>query len=503
MFQNKMFSPKNFMSVIFIGLILTGCFAVTKEDKHPKSGSVQFGAKNPPVINTSPELASFKTIFADVAEKVIPVVVSITSTQIDTIYQRQNQNPYDFFGFGFPFGEQQQQQRGQQQQKPQPKERRQSGVGSGVIVSSDGYILTNSHVVKDANEIKITLHDDREYPAKIIGFDTLSDVAVVKITENVKDLPIAYLGNSDKLRPGDWVMAVGNPFNLSSTVTTGIVSALGRHTGGEMYQNFIQTDAAINPGNSGGALVNIDGELVGINTMIYTRSGGYMGIGFAIPISMAKNIMEQLIYTGEVKRGWLGISIGNLDQNMMDALGLNEKGVLINEVFENEPAKKAGIQSGDVVISIDGKKTPNPNELRNVVASLIAGKKYTIEIIRDGKKRQMVVVPAVRGANGEIATIDEKGDVVKEKQTFGMTLKEGGEGKLEVAKVEANKTASNAGIRVGDVVLAVKTASDKPFVEVSKVEGFNKEISQAKGQSVVLRLERNGQKFFVSLKLEK
>lgn len=485
------------MPIVLVGLVFTGCFATANESKQPKNGSVKFGASKPPVVNISPEFTNFKTIFADVAEQVIPVVVSITSTQIDTIYQRSHPNPYDFFGFGFPFGEPQQRN---QQQRPQARERRQSGIGSGVIVSSDGYILTNSHVVSGANEIKITLHDDREYPAEIVGFDSLSDVAVVKITQEVKDLPVAYLGDSDKLRPGDWVMAVGNPFSLSSTVTTGIVSALGRHTGGEQYQNFIQTDAAINPGNSGGALVNIDGELVGINTMIYTRSGGYMGIGFAIPISMAKNIMEQLIYNGEVKRGWLGISIANIDQNMTEALGLKEKGVLINEVFENEPAQRAGIQSGDVVVSIDGKKTPNPNELRNIVATLIAGKKYSIEIIRDGKKKSLTVIPSVRGVEQEFA---ENGEIIKEKAMFGMTLKEGGEEKLEVTKIEANKSAFNAGIRVGDVVLAVKTASDKPFVEVKKVLDFNKEISQAKGQSVVLRLERNGQKFFVSLKLDK
>jgi S1-C subfamily serine protease len=236
--------------------------------------------------------------------------------------------------------------------------------------------------------------------------------------------------------------------------------------------------------------------------MIYTRSGGNMGIGFAIPISMAKNIMEQLIYSGEVKRGWLGVSIGNIDQNMMDALGLKEKGVLINEVFENEPAQKAGIKSGDVVISIDGKKTPNPNELRNIVATLIAGNKYPIEIIRDGKKRNLTVIPTVRGASSESAK-GENTDSQKENSPLGITLKEEEKGKLEVAKVEANKTAANAGIRVGDVVLAVKTASDKPFVEVNTIKDFNREINQAKGQSIVLRLERNGQRFFVSVKLDK
>lgn len=496
MFQNKVFLSKTITPLVIIGLILTGCFAAPRENKNTEVVPVptKFGAKEPPKINTSPEFASFKNIFADVAEKVIPVVVSITSTQIDTVYYRSN--PYDFFGFGFPFGEP------QQQQRAQPRERRQSGAGSGVIISSNGYILTNSHVVRDANEIKITLHDDREYPAEIIGYDTLSDVAVVKITQEVKDLPVAYLGDSDKLRAGDWVMAIGNPFNLSSTVTTGIVSALGRHTDSQQYQNFIQTDAAINPGNSGGALVNIDGELIGINTMIYTRSGGYMGIGFAIPISMAKNISQQLIENGEVRRGWLGVSIGNIDQNMMDALGLSEKGVLINEVFENEPAQIAGIESGDVVISINGKKTPNPNELRNIVATLIAGEKYPIEIIRDGKKKTLTVVPAVRGANGEIAKSEEKQDSPQDKNPLGVRLKENPKGQIEISEIKTDGAAFRAGIRPGDIMLAIKTASSQPFVEIKSIKNFNDEINKLKGQSLVLRIERNGQKFFVSLKLD-
>ena len=495
MFQNKLFSQQKFMAVFFTGLIFVGCFA----ENRPESGSVKFGAKEPPIVNVSPEFASFKTIFADIAEGVIPVVVSLTSTHIDTVLIRSN--PFDFFGFGFGFGEP---QRPQQRQQPQARERRQSGAGSGVIVSSDGYILTNSHVVRGASEIRIKLHDDREFPAEIIGFDTLSDIAVVKITQEVKDLPVAYLGDSDKLRPGDFVMAVGNPFGLSSSVTTGIVSALGRHTGGEMYQSFIQTDAAINPGNSGGALVNINGELIGINTMIYTRSGGHMGIGFAIPISMARNIMEQLIYKGEVKRGWLGVSIANIDQNMMEVLGLSERGVLINEVFENEPAARAGIKSGDVIISINGRRTANPNELRNIVATLIAGEKYSVEIIRDGKKRTLSVVPAVRGASREVAQDDEKSDEKTEgNPLLGMTLRQAERGRVIIESVEADKAAHRSGLRTGDVILAVKTTPDRPFAEVKSTRDFDKEMRQAKGQSIVLRIERNGQAFFVSLRLDR
>ncbi|MDR0304641.1 MAG: Do family serine endopeptidase [Chitinispirillales bacterium] len=492
MLKNK-FLLEHAAIVVAVAGLLNGCFSAGSE-KLPKKGSVDFGAKEPPVVNISPEFTNFKTIFADIAEKVIPTVVSITSTQIDTIYYRSN--PFDMFGFGFPFDD------SRQRQQPQARERRQSGVGSGVIVSGDGYILTNSHVVNGANEIKVKLYDDTEYSAKIIGVDTLSDVAVVKISSDIKNLPVAYLGNSGKLRPGDWVMAIGNPFNLSSTVTTGIVSALGRYTETQQYQNFIQTDAAINPGNSGGALVNIEGELIGINTMIYTRSGGYMGIGFAIPISMAKDIMEQLIYTGEVKRGWLGVSIGNIDQSMNDALGLKEKGVLINEVFDNEPAQKAGIESGDVVVSLDGKKTPNANELRNIVATLSSGKKYPIEIIRNGKKITLMVTPSVRGENQNLA-IGEKEESTTDNKTLGISLKESGKGAVIVESVDEKKSAAKSGIRSGDIILSIKTSPDKPFVEINSVKDFNKEIKDIKGDFFVLRLNRNGEKFFVSVKIQK
>ncbi|MCL1946202.1 MAG: Do family serine endopeptidase [Chitinivibrionia bacterium] len=489
-----MLKRKFIIAAVFVTAFLGFCVA---NSNFPKKGSVTFGAKEPPKLSLSHQNEGFRTIFADIAEKVIPTVVSITSTQIDTVYYRNN--PFDMYGFGFPFGPD---PRGQQQ--PQARERRQSGIGSGVIVSSDGYILTNSHVVYGASEIKITLHDDNEYPAKIIGVDTLSDVAVIKISQDVKNLPVAYLGDSEKLRPGDFVMAVGNPFNLSSTVTTGIVSALGRHTDSQQYQNFIQTDAAINPGNSGGALVNIDGELVGINTMIYTRSGGYMGIGFAIPISMAQNIMEQLIYTGEVKRGWLGVSIAIIDQAMYDALGIKEKGVLINEVFENAPAQKAGIQSGDVVLSLAGKKTLNPNELRNIAASLVAGQKYPIEIIRDGKKKTLTVIPTARGTTTTDATKEgEKSSAQPENNKhFGMTIKET-QNALVVEDVEANSICERAGIRISDIILSVKTAPDKPFIDVKTVKEFNKEVKDAKSGALIIRLNRNGQKFFVTIKPEK
>jgi serine protease Do len=506
--------------VIMIGAV--SCRFSFADDKPPQKGSVSFGNGEKPAIQTKPELQAFKNVFADIAEGVIPTVVSVTSTVIDTVvytdpFSQFFGNPFDDF-FGGP--------RRQGQQPPQQKEeRRQTGVGSGVIVSKEGYILTNYHVVGDANEILVTLSDEREFPAEIVGSDSLSDVAIIKIKEKVDNLPVAYLGDSGKLRPGDWVMAVGNPFNLSSTVTTGIVSAVGRHTGGiTMYQNFIQTDAAINPGNSGGALVNIEGELIGINTMIYSRSGGYMGIGFAIPINMARNIMEQIVYGGSVSRGWLGVGIADIDLNMKEALGLSsKKGVLINDVFKGQPAEKAGIKVGDVILSIDGIGTGNANDLKNTVASIVPGKKVPVAIIRDGKQMTMTVTLDKRDEEkvGKMATtsggtanladkapdknVTEKvgfsvGNLTAERrQQLGLTAATTG---VVVLEVNPASYAAQKGVRPNDLIKKLKVKG-RDAVGIQNVDEFNKALKDAqKGDSIMLYLEREGKSFFVAFKLE-
>ncbi len=386
--------------VLLAGIYLLGCRFSFADSKRPQAGSIDFGSRQKPNVETAGNFAGFKTIFADVAEEALPTVVSVIPTQIDTIVFYNNpfyrffedepflNSPFDHF-----FGPRQRQE---PQQPLQKQERRQQGIGSGVIVSEDGYILTNFHVVGGADEIEVKLADGRVYEADIVGADSLSDVAVVKIRGDVSNLPVAYLGDSESLRPGDWVIAIGNPFNLTSTVTAGIVSALGRQALAQglpqnAYQNFIQTDAAINPGNSGGALLNIEGELVGINTMIYTRSGGYMGIGFAIPINMARWIMEDLIYEGQVNRGFLGVKIQPLDAATRDAMGLDAttSGVLIGQVIEGEPAEKAGMKRGDIVVSVNGRAVRDPNELRNVIASIDPGKTVKFGVVRNGKKIEL------------------------------------------------------------------------------------------------------------------
>ena len=324
-------------------------------------------------------LPGFQQVFADVAEMAIPAVVSVHS---------EKQAPVDpgspilpegtpfhwFFGPQGPHGE-------------LNPGRRESGLGSGVMISREGYVLTNNHVVEDADIIRVTLSDEREIGAKLVGADKATDLAVLKLQDD-GPFAVATLGNSDDLRIGEWVLAVGSPYGLSQTVTAGIISAKSRrNTGINGYENFLQTDAAINPGNSGGALMNMSGELIGINTAIFSRSGGYQGIGFAIPINMARKIMEDLIRDGEVTRGWLGVSIQPIDQGLAEALGLTgNRGALVGGVVEGSPADKSGIQRGDVLLAIDGNPLRDPSDLLNRVALIRPGSWVALRVYRSGKE---------------------------------------------------------------------------------------------------------------------
>lgn len=274
----------------------------------------------------------------------------------------------------------------------QPRERRTQNLGSGVIVDAQqGYVITNHHVIKRADTITVTLRDGRQLKAKVIGSDPETDVAVVQIAAQ-KLTPLA-LADSGQLRVGDYVVAIGNPFGLGQTVTSGIVSALGRNTLGiHGYEDFIQTDASINPGNSGGALVNLRGELVGINTAIFAPTGGNVGIGFAIPSNMVKQLMDQLIRYGEVRRGQLGVSVQDLTPELARAFGIqNERGAVIARIFPNSAAQRAGLKAGDVVLAVDGKAIRNANQLRNAIGLLTVGERVTLTVLRDGKTRTIKV----------------------------------------------------------------------------------------------------------------
>ncbi len=322
---------------------------------------------------------------AEVTAAVKPAVVNISSTR--TIKMHGSSPFFDDPMFRRFFGD-------EYGKFNIPKEHKQSGLGSGVIVDKDGYILTNNHVIKGADEIKVKLSDKREFKGKVVGTDTKTDLAVIKIDSN--HLPVVKWGDSDRLKVGETVIAIGNPYGLTQTVTSGIVSATGRaNVGIADYEDFIQTDAAINPGNSGGALVNVKGELVGINTAIFSTSGGYQGIGFSIPSNMARVVMENLIKKGKVIRGWLGVSIQPVTPELAKQFNLrDDKGVLIGDVVEDSPAEKAGIQRGDVIIEYDGREATDPANLRNMVANTPPNKEVTIKLIREGSLKSIKVIIA-------------------------------------------------------------------------------------------------------------
>ncbi|MDH5769554.1 MAG: DegQ family serine endoprotease, partial [Nitrospirota bacterium] len=317
---------------------------------------------------------------AEIAEAVKPAIVNISTTRTLKI---QGRDPFfdDPFFKRF-FGD----------QFRMPKERKTAGLGSGVIVSLDGYILTNYHVIKNADEIKVLLSDKRDFKGKVVGTDPKTEIAVIKI--EATNLPTIKWGDSHRLKVGEIVLAIGNPYGLNQTVTMGIVSAVGRaNVGIAEYEDFIQTDTAINPGNSGGALVNVKGELVGINTAIFSTSGGYQGIGLAIPSNMAKDVMESLISKGKVVRGYLGVSVQRITPDLAKQFNLKEeKGALIGDIVEGSPAEKAGLQRGDIITAYDGKKIDEPYQLRNMVANTSPGKEVEIKIIRENTTKAIRVV---------------------------------------------------------------------------------------------------------------
>jgi Do/DeqQ family serine protease len=535
--------PISVVAVVVLGIIGFACRFSFAEGKRPDKGSVTFGAAEKPDVKIAAEMQGFKTVFADIAAKVIPTVVSVIPTKIDTVvfynnpfYRYFDEDPFGGEGspFDFFFGQQQQQQpqqqpRGRQrnQQQMEKKElRRSGGLGSGVIVSKDGYILTNNHVVAGADEIQVKTSDGRTFDAEIMGTDSLTDVAVIKIKDKVSNLPVAYLGDSDKLRPGDWAMAVGNPFSLTSTVTVGIVSALGRtnvRNDQATYQNYIQTDAAINPGNSGGALVNIDGELIGINTMIITPSGAFAGIGLAIPINMAKWIMEDLIYEGQVKRGWLGIKMQPLNQQTRDAMGLEAtvQGVLVAAVLKGQPAEKAGVKSGDIIVSIDGHPVKEPNELALAVAGINPGKKVPLGVLRNGKSLSLNVQLVLREED-KISKMDKASGAAAEEgkssadsyERFGIKVgnitdasrKEYGieTGVTGVVITDVDRVSDAAqDLQPGDVITAVKVRGADQTV-VTTVDEFKRIAKGVKeGESIMFLVNRQGQTFFVAFKVRK
>lgn len=451
---------------------------------------VMFSGKEPSTYaaeETKQQLQNLSQAFRDIAKDVGPAVVYVSTEQTVTNSQRNPEQFREFFGDEFFrrfFGE------GQPE-----REYKRSGLGSGFITSKDGYILTNNHVVENADKIKVTLADKREFDAEVVGTDPKSDVAVIKIDGD--DLPVVELGNSDMIEVGDWAVAIGTPFGLSQTVTAGIISAEGRsNIGINDYENFIQTDAAINPGNSGGPLVNIDGDVIGINTAIFSRTGGYQGIGFAIPINMAKNIQESLITRGKVIRGWLGVMIQTVTPEIAKRFDLEEAtGTLVGDVLKGGPAEEFGLTRGDVIISFDGKSIDGPNALKNIVAATEVGKEVDIVIVRDSKEQtikvtigeQPVDMQASAGKPSE-TTAAEFGLSVQEltpeiAEELGYKEDKG----VLVSNVAAGSPASEAGLRRGDLIQEI----NKTLVE--SLADYNKAMEEIDDDKSFLALIKRGE----------
>ena len=358
------------------------------------------------------------------------------------------------------------------QGQPQQK-RKTSSLGSGFIIDHEGHILTNDHVVNGADEIEVKLSDGRSFPAKVIGSDNKLDLALVKV-DSKDSLPVAPLGDSEKLQVGEWVMAIGNPFGLEQTVTAGIVSAKGRVIGAGPYDDFIQTDASINPGNSGGPLFNADGEVVGINTAIIARG---QGIGFAIPVNMAKQVISQLKETGHVTRGWLGVSVQEISDELAESFGLKEKkGALVAEVIGGSPAEKAGIKRGDIILSFNGKKVDDLHDLPRLVAATPVDKEVEMELFRDGKKIEINVTIGKMDDDGK------GGSTPQAEGEFGLTLRditheladqfglETTEGVLVVA-VDPEGAATDSNLRAGDVIAEVNGSPVRSVSDFRELTG--------------------------------
>ena len=437
------------------------------------------------------ELPSFADLVEAQGGKVVNISTTTTIDQPNNIPVPENDPFYDFFRrFAPPGG---------------GGERESRSLGSGFIISSDGYILTNSHVVAAADDITVKLNDKREFTAEVIGVDPRTDVAVIKI--DADNLPAVSIGDPDKLRVGDWVLAIGSPFGFESTVTSGIVSAKGRSLPQENYVPFIQTDVAINPGNSGGPLFNLDGEVVGINSQIYSRTGGFMGLSFAIPINVAIDIADQLKTDGRVKRGRIGVVIQEVTAELAESFGLDApRGALVNRVEKGGPAQKAGIEVSDVILKFASEDVESSNDLPRIVGQTKPGSIVEVELWRDGKLKTLTIkvgeIPADENASAKSNSqkerakneVPELGLVVSDLTSQQLKQQEL-QGGIRIDKVSG--VGQKAGLRSGDVILALNND------DVESVEQFVKLMDQySEARSIALLIHRGGGSLYVPIRLK-
>lgn len=494
---NRLFRSRPRTAVALGTLAIAGVIAglqaaPSKSGASDSEPRVEFKRDTQPVNRGQLEPASFSSV----VKRVSPSVVKITT---ETKARRVSASGGEFPGSDNPlfrqfFGP----------RMPEIQQRPQNGLGSGVVISSDGYIVTNNHVVQGADSLLVTFSDGRELNAKVVGRDPQTDIAVIKV--DATDLPAVTFADSTKIEVGDRVLALGNPFGIGETVTTGIVSAKGRRPGlGLDYEDFIQTDAAINPGNSGGALVDVEGRLIGINTAILSRSGGFQGVGLAVPANLVSHVTNGLVKSGKVVRGYLGVRAQDITPALAESLNLpNRTGALVADVEPETPAAKAGVQSGDVVIAVNGEPVQDASRLTLTVGSIAPGTKVKLEVLRDGKNKELNLVTAERPKTGRTSNYDDDsaamndegvlngvavGDISAEaRRTMNIP------GRLKgavITDVDSSSAAAKAGLRAGDVILEINrqpVASAEDAVDLS---------AKAESKKTLVKLWSRGSTIFV------
>lgn len=435
------------------------------------------GEIDAPVKDVPPDILSTQKAFSTVAAKVTPCVVNISTVSRKKIVQPFfEMSPFfeDFFGG--------------------PQFKRDKSLGSGFIVSKDGYIVTNDHVVRDAESVQVKLSNDKVYDAKVIGGDQKTDIAVIKI--KAADLPVAVLGDSDKLEVGQWAIAIGNPFGLERSMTVGVISATGRSNMGiETYENFIQTDASINPGNSGGPLLNIHGEVIGINTAIVAAG---QGIGFAIPITMAKPIVTQLLQKGSVSRGYMGVTIQPVTEELALSFGLKQsKGALVNDILKGGPAEKAGVRQGDVIIAFNGSEVKDPSHLQRLVAEAGIAKAVKLTVFRDGKNVELnMTLSSAEAAPKQRRAPDAEGVQPGQADLLGLVVDDAEQG-VVVVDVARGGSAAEAGIRRGDVIVSInrkKITNSGEYKHIMQQAGH--------GSSMTILVRRGNASIYFALRIK-
>ncbi len=456
--------------------VLGGCSGKSDSPLYLESNR-KGGEAEAPVKEVPSDILSTQKAFSNVSKKVTPSVVNISTVSRKKIVQPFfEMNPFfeDFFGA--------------------PQTRRDKSLGSGFLISTDGYIVTNDHVVRDAESIQVKLSNDKVYDAKVVGGDQKTDIAVIKIS--AADLPAAVLGDSDKLDVGQWAIAIGNPFGLDRTMTVGVISATGRSNMGiETYENFIQTDASINPGNSGGPLLNVYGEVIGINTAIVAAG---QGIGFAIPINMAKPIFSQLIQKGSVSRGYMGVTIQPVTEELAQSFGLKQaRGALINDIIKGSPADKAGIRQGDVITALNGTEVKDPSHLQRLVAEAGIGKAVKVVVFRDGKTMDLNLTLASADTAPKAQRDPRSREPGGEADLLGLVVEDSEQGDgVVVVDTARGGAAAEAGIRRGDLIVSINRK------RISTSADYARAIRSSSGGNLTILVRRGDASIYFALRVK-